>query len=410
MDTRFSKINWIKFPLYKSRLSFRSHLFKIDYRSETLKKYIANHFGVDKSNVILLGSCSEAITHILQYHKRIDKISEVYIPDYSCTEVIDSVLSSGCVPVLYDIDADLNPDKNILEKVSSRDDIVFILPSFFGVNKTTKEFKEYFNSRKYIVIYDEAQSFPMTTRYFGCNTQRVYSVVSFGVSKPISACGGGGLISHFNSGIINDLLKKNNEKLLSEFLSCLYSVIIEKIRIFPFLRNFVDNHIVKRKQYDSLEKLQKNMKIEKIIPTEISVYKERLAYQRVLEYRKWSTNSKVLFERKELIREIENQFGKDSLCLLKDDICKQGVVTVFLDSSERYKVASKLAKIGIQNTIYYLPVSSIMRYNNNYKYPLQKNNSTFTDKLIDSILIIPCNLDYNHKEISKLAKAIGEIR
>lgn len=406
MDTRFVRAEKVKYPLYKRGLSLRFWIKVLCSRKRDLRELIASVFQVEKSHISLFHSESEAIIQILIYYKILNNINRVYIPAFSCTELVDAVLSAGCMPVLYEIDNDLNPVKDVLYSLEGKQNIILILPSLFGLNKFDKELYNYLKKQEYIIVFDEAQTFPMSPRVFGECKKNWYSVISFGPSKPTASVGGGALIAHFSSGIFELEIKENEAKYINDLKRELKEIIFNNLCRNNLFSKYIKGKIITKKIYNSLEILQENSISKEYTVVSISRFQEKCAYVRIIDYKKWSDDKTILLLKEKLIRLFYEKLGSNTIKLIKSSIANQSVFAFYITKEKRYEFAVKLAQIGIQTTLYYLPIPLIKRYQNKYIDAISKCEYTNSKEIIDSILILPCNLDYNAKDIKEMIQEI----
>jgi dTDP-4-amino-4,6-dideoxygalactose transaminase len=399
MDTRFTSVKKVRYPLYKRSSSLKFWLKLLFSPKSDLKNMIADVFQVEKKMVCLFHSESQAIIRILTYHKELNNIDKVYIPAFSCTELADAVISAGCTLVLYEIDKNLNPLKELLESIEGKKNLILILPSLFGLNHFNEDLYHYLETQEYIIIFDEAQSFPITPRICGRSKKKWYSVISFGISKPISSVGGGAIITHFEGNAQDLEVKKNNERYFWNLMDELKGILLNKLSHNHILRKFIKEILKKQKIYDSLEKLQENSVYKNRKPIGISIFQEKCASIRIKDYMKWAENENILLLKEELIKLFCTKFGEDSLKLIKTSIKKQSVFALFINEKRRHEVAVKLSQKGIETTLYYFPIPLIKRYENKYIDAITKCDYKNSKEIIESILILPCNLDYNAKKI-----------
>ncbi|MBD7912893.1 MULTISPECIES: DegT/DnrJ/EryC1/StrS family aminotransferase [Clostridium] len=370
---------------------------------------IANIFQVEEKMVSLFHSESEAIIKILAYHKAFNKIDKVYIPAFSCTELADAVISAGCKLVLYEIDKDLNPVKELFESIEGNKDLILILPSLFGLNHLSEDLYHYLEKQEYIVIFDEAQSFPITPRICGKSKKKWYSVISFGISKPISSVGGGAIITHFKDNGQDLQVKKNDERYFGDLVDEFNGILLAKLSRNHILRKFIKETLKKQKIYDSLEKLQENSVFRNKEPIGISTFQEKCACIRIKDYMKWAEDKNILLLKEEIIKLFCNKFGEDSLKLIKSAIKNQSIFALFINENRRHEVAVKLSQMGIETTLYYLPIEFIKRYENKYIDAISKCDYKNSKEIIESILILPCNLDYDAKKIEMMLEEMGGV-
>lgn len=391
MDTRFTKVSKLKFPLYKVSYSYCNSFkyiflkWKIGDRSEIfLKKCIADDFELYETNIKLYHSGCAALLKILEFvqETRSNYIEYIVcIPSYTCREIVDVVRQAKFKIRFYEIDQYYNPTEYFLKEINGKENVILLLTSLFGRTPISSMRMKYFHNQNYIIIYDEAQLYPMHPRMIGETEKIWFSIISFGKSKPVSSIGGGGLIIH------NSLLAKEFEDNILPF--CWHD-------FFLFIKEILKNNMhIEKKGYNSLEELHNHYKRKIIFDVSISDFQCGFAYMRLSEYKR--RRFKNFLQKQILLTTLLEVFGKDAGRLIRKDLRNQGVITLVVDNIKRTQLARELSSYGIQTTFYYSPLHLIE------KQDLEiKENYDYTYYLSERILIFPFNIDYQRNDVKRI--------
>lgn len=395
MDTRFTKVCKLKFPLYKVSYSYGNIVkyvffkWKLSGKSETfLKKSIADDFELNEMNIKLYQSGCAALLKIFEFVKKLKNSHMEYIvclPSFACREIVDVVKQAKFKIRFYEIDQYYNPVREFLNEIEGKENIILLLTSLFGRTPISNDRMKYFQNQNYIIVYDEAQLYPMRPRMTGKTEKLWFSIISFGKSKPVSSIGGGGLIIHNPS-----LTDKFEDNVLSfhweEFLKYIIEV----------LKN--NMHTVK-KGYNSLEELHDHYKRKIIHNTSITEFQCDFASMRIGEYKRKDFKNFLL--KQELVKTLIEIYGKDISEFMREDLRNQGVITLAVDNNERAQIARELSSYGIQTTFYYYPLHLLEEQDMGIE---EKFDYTF--RISGEILIFPFNTDYQRNDVKKMCKLL----
>lgn len=372
MDTRFYNIENPQYPLYKT---YCKRELK-NNKNITLLNFISDIFKVRSSNIFFVDSGSSAIMLSISYLKKKIGLERVYVPSYICLELIDAIISSNCRIVLYDIGYTFLPDETFLQKIISEKKTLLILPMFFGKQNIPYPIFSLLSNSDFPIIFDEAQSFPMTPSLTGMINKYWFSSLSFGRSKPCNSIGGGALVCHFAE---DDILQY-------------FSYTVEK-------EHTIKKALVRRK---SLCELVEERKIENHTITSINNSQTKKALHNCLAFLQYNNSLKLLdhwFINK--IKSFPYIFDKNK------KLSEYNFLPIFVDNNKRCSTMKLLGQKGIQTTFYYYPVHKIPKYQ---KY-IENNNESFPDSynVSSKILILPLNQTYNLNEIYQLLSLVFNI-
>lgn len=395
MDTRFTKVSKLKFPLYKVSYSYGKifkYIFfkwKIRNRSETfLKKSIADDFELNEANIKLYQSGCAALLKILEFVQKAKSNHVEYIvciPSFACREIVDVVKQAKFKIRFYEIDQYYNPAEEFLKEIDGKENVILLLTSLFGRTPILSMRMKYFQNQNYIIIYDEAQLYPMRPRMIGKTEKTWFSIISFGKSKPVSSIGGGGLIIH------NPFLVDKFEDNILPF---------HWHDFFIFVKEILNNNMhIGKKGYNSLEQLHDHYKRKLIYNASITEFQCGFAYMRISEYK--SKRFKNYLLKQKLVTTLVEIYGNNAVKLIRKDLRNQGVITLVVDNNRRTQIARELSNYGIQTTFYYYPLHLIEKQDTEVK-----GNFDYTYYLAGGILIFPFNIDYQRNDIKKICNLL----
>ena len=394
MDSRFYKKEDVKYILYPQNINWfevinklfitKSRYIKI---KENMNEIISNIFNVNKDEIFYYSCASKALEIALNLLKKEYPIKRVYIPDYSCMELADTICRCNFEIKVYDIEGDLKPSIETISHIGLDKNAVLILPSLFGKNKYSEEFLEILSNLNIPIILDEAQAFPNISANLYKKLKRYVVIISFGKSKPISAIGGGAFI---NNNLIPGNMIKELEKNIQEDNYVKEILQETKKRILNLLKKY---HMMKNKNeniYYSLEDLimDKNKYEDKI--ENITKLQLIMAYCKLNKYKK-------VYQKRKIVYKINfDLFGEKEL---KD----YNYLPIKIENEKRYNIMKLLGNNQIQTTIYYYPLHLIPFYN--HKFILKEcKNSKY---IFESILIVPFGVDYTNHQINKIIKILN---
>jgi len=127
--------------------------------------------------------------------------SEVIVPSFSCTGVVDPVRKAGLSPVLADIDEDLNLSFDGVLSADGPDVRAIIVPHLGGVrNASGAQIRDWADRRGIIVVEDACHALGLE----GVGSIGDFVIFSFGLGKPLFGPGGGAVASKRDlSGMIS---------------------------------------------------------------------------------------------------------------------------------------------------------------------------------------------------------------
>lgn len=153
---------------------------------------------------------------------------EIIVPCFTCSSILEPIISKKIKPVLVDINFDLTMDTNQIKTKINKKTKAILVTHFFGNPSNILDIKKIADESGIYIIEDCAHSFCAEISGIKIGSVGDISITSFGNDKPLSLSKGGALIINnkniliqLNSSIEN--LKYNaeiNEK--NQFLSLLF--------------------------------------------------------------------------------------------------------------------------------------------------------------------------------------------
>jgi len=139
---------------------------------------------------------------------------KVIISTYGCRGIFDPVIRAGLIPILVDIDKNLNLSAVAVNKVLvKQDDVLAILfPHIGGCLADIDEIVDLAKEKGVVIIEDVCQALGIQKDGEYVGTQSDMAIFSFGMGKNLMASAGGMLISNiFQEEIEQELLCLGNE-------------------------------------------------------------------------------------------------------------------------------------------------------------------------------------------------------
>jgi dTDP-4-amino-4,6-dideoxygalactose transaminase len=124
------------------------------------------------------------------------KGSEVIIPSFACTGVIQPIVNLGLIPVFADVDHQHNISEQSAADCLTSETRAIIVPALGGLAVSGRaSIRKFALERNIVFIDDLAQSTHLANKYISeWSTSREIIVFSTGVGKPLFGTSGGGLI------------------------------------------------------------------------------------------------------------------------------------------------------------------------------------------------------------------------
>ena len=122
---------------------------------------------------------------------------EVLVPIYTCSTVLNSILKADLVPIPYDIDqANLGSSCKSIEDNINENTLAIIASGLYGIGIDIMKIKNVSSKKNIYLIEDISQNY--LSDYINTRMGSVgdLAIISYGMSKPINAIGGGSLISN----------------------------------------------------------------------------------------------------------------------------------------------------------------------------------------------------------------------
>ena len=230
------------YPKYNHNFSFRDFEYVInglttDY-SDRLENLVKKIFNVKYA--CFLDSGRAVISEVLNY-LYFPKNSEIMIPVNVCDAVLNSIYFNNLKPVTIDIDDNLTLDpEDIRRKLTSKTKAIISVHTF-GIVPNAAEILSIANENNLRVIDDLCQSLPVSRNRENEYITDICGILSLDVTKPISAFGGGVLLTNDK-----DLFESVNPKIQENRIQDIKRIF--KLILLPLLTNsffyrFVTSHL-----------------------------------------------------------------------------------------------------------------------------------------------------------------------
>ncbi len=190
-----------------------------DYK-KLLHNYLNKYYEFDK-DIYLTHSGRDALYFILLNLKL--KKKEIIIPSYSCLGLIEPILQLKYKPVFIDIDDQLNPLFESVEKAISSETSAVIIPHLGGtIAIDTFKIIEICKHKKITVIEDCCQAFGLKFKKKPIGTFSDISFFSSGVGKPVFTPCGGWIVTKkkkFRNFEMTNLIDEKIQNVYSNFIN-----------------------------------------------------------------------------------------------------------------------------------------------------------------------------------------------
>ena len=154
---------------------------------------LRQHLRIDRDNLLLTTSCTEALFAIFQ-HLNFGDQDEVIVPSISFPVVASAILEAGVVPVICDVcPTTANLNLNSLKEAVSDKTRAVVVTHYGGVPCDMTEIINYCNLRNIKVIEDSACALTASVNGSNCGTLGDFGVWSFDAMKLITTGDGGAL-------------------------------------------------------------------------------------------------------------------------------------------------------------------------------------------------------------------------
>ena len=323
------------------------------------------------------------------------KDSKIGVPLYSCTVVFDAIVKAGLVPCFIEIDGNYTLDpEDLKEKIDNLEAVVVI--HTFGRPADMDRIRQITGDKP--VIEDCAHS--LLSEYKGKKTGTMGIASFFSLAKYISA-GGGGMI------ILNDDELKENIQREIAFLDDFSDLNLIRNSLFAYVFSFlyhkpwygmfafsIGSYVESKVDFVGKKGFKSAKKIRKsnlgVFLRKLESFREKVEVQR--------KNSQILLS------------GLESTSLILpyewgDTYCNYFLFPIrFNDKKERDSARDSLMNTGIDtSTLYNETPFKAKQY---YGYT---GNCSNTEKLSDTILIIPNYYTLSENELTKVAGSVKKV-
>ena len=341
-----------------------------DYE-KLLHNYLNKYYQSEK-DIYLTNSGRDALYFILLNLKL--KKKEIIIPSYSCLGLIEPILQLKYKPVFIDIDHQLNPLFESVEKAISSETSAVIIPHLGGtIASDTFKIIEICKYKKITVIEDCCQAFGLKLKKGPIGTFSDISFFSSGVGKPVFTPCGGWIVTKknkFRNFEMTNLIDGKIHKVYSNYINfknkfsnqrfkILKSRLIDKFySVFDKNQKFFNMKMFQDKKY-KLNNLSAYMILNQIKKNEENILTRKKIANLWMKKLKTINNIEVLNKSKTIFNKlyINSDLSNKKSLLLQGIELENGYVPLHL----RYDF-NRFQQVSLTNTervwrrIYSLPV------------------------------------------------------
>jgi len=237
------------YPKYNHNYSFRDFEYIVkgfnkDY-SIPLENLVKKTFRVKYA--CFLDSGRAVISEVLNY-LNYPEDSEIMVPVNVCDAVVESIKSNNLKAVTIDINENLTLDTKDIRKKITPNTKAIISVHTFGIVPNSSEILSIAKENKIRVIDDLCQSLPITKNKENEYITDLCGVLSLDITKPISAFGGGVLLTD-NKNLFEKVNPQVQENIFQDFRRLL------KFIFFPILINSFFYTFVTSKLMENIKEL-----------------------------------------------------------------------------------------------------------------------------------------------------------
>lgn len=345
---------------------------------EELVKRLKNKLNI-KGTIILTSSGRTAFELALRVLKnKYPGKNKVIIPVYGCKGIFDPVVKTGLIPILADIEKDLNITARTVEDCL-KDDVLAILITHLGgcgaeVEKIAKLAKE----KSIVAIEDICQSLGGKDLSKFRGTQYDMAIFSFGMGKNLMATAGGMLVSNVLEKAIMEeskTLSNENDKIVrNRFDSVWLKCFLKKADDF-------DNcGIMNSYGYSKMHPLDAGL---------VSLQLSRLGD--IIQRRKQNA-ARVIKELKKTGLKFHLQDSKNNV------YTKLSVI--FENVNECSRLKSSFHKLGIETEEMYTPLHTSG----------DENSCPYVESIYKNVFNIPIRPNLRKRELTLILKAISNFK
>lgn len=357
IDTRLpQQPKKIIIPLYKSEKS-NNHKQNNEFKYQNYKNFWEN------PSILCAQSATEAFLYILNNLTEIPCI--IGIPAFFCPHFAYECLCAGHKLIFYELSKEMSLTYDSYKFLKIHKVTVIIWPNlFYHRIRSIQLIDEILNDNIYLFL-DNAQTFPyeevLTKKH-----NRLFTLFSFGRSKPLSYKCGGGVFCH-GIEVIKKYKKSNTTKEETRFFTDLYQLLewkYSKTIIKTYNEIFNLNHECEVSISENWEKLKQSI------------------------------------QKKEEIWELFLRFFPQYLLTHQKNV--PTIFTFFV--KDRFLLSKKLANHGIQTTWYYFPLPLLTLFRT---VPCQNLSNTL--QFSAKIIIMPWSIHHTNQEMLYVLKVLKQI-
>lgn len=307
---------------------------------------------------------------------------KVIIPTYGCDGTFNPIINAGLVPVLADIDRNLNISIDSVSRHLKEDVLAILVPHLCGCKAEIEDIVSMAKQKRVVVIEDVCQALGGTDAKSFLGTKSDMAIFSFGMGKNLMATAGGILTSN----ILKEDLQKEAQELGKE-----------------------DTALVKRRFRRILFKyffrLEFNLQKYKL---SAHSYSEMHPLDAKLICLQLDKLEDVLEKRKENARKVIEALYKTGLRFALQDeenhiYTKLSIIFEYAEDSCRLRNA--LHKGGIETEAMYTPLH-LQKFAAEYS---TREGLAYSERIYRNVFNIPVRPNLSERQINRILKAIGSV-
>jgi dTDP-4-amino-4,6-dideoxygalactose transaminase len=300
----------------------------------------------------------------------IQKGDEVILPSFTFVSSANAFVSRGATPVFVDIETEtLNLDLELVEKAITPKTRAIIAVHYAGHSCDLNRLKSICEKHNLFLVEDAAMAFGNTYDGKPLGTIGDFGVISFDITKQISAVQGG-------------LLLVNNQDFRKR-AGYIYHIGTNR-------EDFMEGNIPYYEWVDVGSKFQMNEM------NAVSLYDQLIHFEEILTHR--NKLSKQYYEQLKVLEESELLKLMPLKCLEKN---YHEFYLLLKSKYEREKLTSFLATKGIETMFHYIPLHSSQMGSS-----VQLSNLPKVTEISDCLLRLPLHTEIGNSEVEYISETI----
>lgn len=300
----------------------------------------------------------------------IQKGDEIIMPSFTFVSTANAFASRGATPVFIDIDKEaLNLDLELVEKAITPKTKAIVAVHYAGHSCDLNRLKKICEKHNLFLVEDAAMAFGNTYNGLPLGTIGDFGVISFDVTKQVSAIQGG-------------LLLINNPD-FEKRAGYIYHIGTNRT-------DFMEGNIPYYEWVDVGSKFQMNEM------NAVALYDQLIQFKAILVHR--NQLSKLYYEQ---LKELEDQ---EKIKLMPLQYLEENYHEFYIllkDKSERESLSSHLLTIGIETMFHYIPL-----HNSKKGKSFGETDLPNSVAISDSLLRLPLHTEMGNEEVTFIVKQL----